>query len=198
MAKKLSIVQPALTISKKGKIGLRGPLLRFSGFNFSRSGVSYTKKVPGGSVNTRSGARIPLAKKTSPWLIVFLGLAGLITCCLIGAILYGISQVEIERTATATASATLTVEPSATRTIIWKTVEPYPTFTTVPTSTRVPTFTPYGYAICDCSENLYNCDSFDSMNVSPQSCFDYCNSLGVGDIHQLDADEDGNVCEPPQ
>lgn len=51
-----------------------------------------------------------------------------------------------------------------------------------------------GAAACSCSGNQYNCDNFGSHS-SAQSCFNYCKSLGVGDIHKLDGDHDGIACE---
>jgi len=47
---------------------------------------------------------------------------------------------------------------------------------------------------CDCSGNLYNCADF-ATTTEAQSCYDYCKSQGNGDIHRLDADIDGIVCE---
>ncbi len=49
-------------------------------------------------------------------------------------------------------------------------------------------------AACDCSANLYNCSDF-STHQQAQACYEYCLSLGVGDVHSLDADADGNACE---
>jgi hypothetical protein len=48
--------------------------------------------------------------------------------------------------------------------------------------------------ICKCSGNLYNCDDFDTQDKA-QSCFEYCISLGKGDVHKLDSNKDGNACE---
>lgn len=64
MARKkgFSAVKPRLMISKRGKIGLRGPLFRLGGLNLSRSGVSFTQKVGGGSINTRTGLSVPLGQ----------------------------------------------------------------------------------------------------------------------------------------
>jgi len=47
---------------------------------------------------------------------------------------------------------------------------------------------------CDCSNNIYNCDDF-STQAEAQKCFEYCLSLGKGDIHLLDGDIDGIACE---
>lgn len=48
--------------------------------------------------------------------------------------------------------------------------------------------------ICDCSGNIYNCANFAATSEA-QTCYDYCVSQGKGDIHSLDADNDGLACE---
>jgi micrococcal nuclease len=49
--------------------------------------------------------------------------------------------------------------------------------------------------VCDCSGNIYNCSDF-STQAEAQACYEYCKSLGRGDIHDLDGrDNDGIVCE---
>ena len=45
-------------------------------------------------------------------------------------------------------------------------------------------------AVCDCSSNRYDCNDF-SGHTAAQACYDYCISLGKGDIHQLDGDKNG-------
>lgn len=47
---------------------------------------------------------------------------------------------------------------------------------------------------CSCNGDTYNCPAFGS-HAAAQACFDYCVSVGVGDIHRLDQDNDGNACE---
>jgi len=42
-------------------------------------------------------------------------------------------------------------------------------------------------AVCDCSYNRYNGKDFSGHDAA-QACYDYCKSLGKGDIHQLDGD----------
>ena len=52
-----------------------------------------------------------------------------------------------------------------------------------------------GDAVCQCGGNLYNCKDF-SRQSEAQECYNYCKSLGLGDIHRLDgSDNDGRVCE---
>jgi hypothetical protein len=47
---------------------------------------------------------------------------------------------------------------------------------------------------CLCDGDYYNCDSFGSSG-SAQACFEYCIKSGRGDVHDLDRDGDGRVCE---
>ncbi|MBL8062562.1 MAG: excalibur calcium-binding domain-containing protein [Anaerolineales bacterium] len=47
---------------------------------------------------------------------------------------------------------------------------------------------------CSCSSDTLNCSDF-STHESAQSCFDHCISVGAGDIHRLDEDNDGVACE---
>ena len=48
---------------------------------------------------------------------------------------------------------------------------------------------------CSCEGNQYNCSDFPSR-ASAQACYDYCSSLGYGDIHRLDGgDKNGIACD---
>ncbi len=48
---------------------------------------------------------------------------------------------------------------------------------------------------CDCSKPGYFCSDFPLENgVTSQQCYEYCKSLGKGDIHSLDGNDDGIVC----
>lgn len=75
---------------------------------------------------------------------------------------------------------------------------PTPTPTPIPTASP----TPIGPSptstspspVCDCSGNIYNCSDF-TTQAEAQACYDYCVSLGYGDVHRLDADNDGIACE---
>jgi len=72
---------------------------------------------------------------------------------------------------------------------------PAGTSTAVATNTPAPTPTPQQQAVCDCSYDRYNCSDF-STHAAAQACFDYCRSIGRGDIHKLDgSDGDGLACE---
>ncbi|GEM_PF-1357125 len=61
----------------------------------------------------------------------------------------------------------------------------------VPTSPPTPS---PAAPVCDCSGNLYNCSDFPTQ-AAAQACYNYCKSLGRGDVHRLDADHDGIACE---
>lgn len=81
---------------------------------------------------------------------------------------------------------------------------PTPMPTQIPTAVPVPpTATamsvvqptqPPPAAVCDCSGNIYNCPDFNTQ-AEAQACYDYCVSMGRGDIHGLDKDKDGLACE---
>jgi hypothetical protein len=64
---------------------------------------------------------------------------------------------------------------------------PSPTYTPTPTSTLPP-------PPCDCLGPDLDCNDFPT-HVAAQSCFDYCLSLGLGDIFDLDSDGDLLACE---
>lgn len=52
--------------------------------------------------------------------------------------------------------------------------------------------------VCYCSSDIYNCNNFANQGEA-QACFDYCKSVGRGDIHKLDSKGTGLVCQelPP-
>lgn len=108
---------------------------------------------------------------------------------------------------TQTAQAAITNTPLSTATLPpTETQTPLPTATIVivPTVTtflqilpinQSPTSPPAGQAaVCVCSGDSYNCSDF-SSHASAQSCFNYCQSQGAGDIHRLDKDGNGSACE---
>lgn len=73
------------------------------------------------------------------------------------------------------------------------------TLTPVPTATLAPTPTAtVPAAVCGCDADEKNCPDFDTQPEA-QACFDHCQSLGRGDVHGLDQDNDGKACEslPP-
>lgn len=79
---------------------------------------------------------------------------------------------------------------------------PPPTPTPLPsqTPTAVPTLLPLPaprptqpsqpVAVCSCSGDSYNCSDGGAV-----ACFHYCQSIGAGDPHRLDRDNDGAACE---
>lgn len=60
--------------------------------------------------------------------------------------------------------------------------------------TERPTMTVPPSPVCDCSGDIYNCSHFPTQ-AAAQACYEYCRSLGKGDIHHLDGDNDGLACE---
>ena len=64
----------------------------------------------------------------------------------------------------------------------------------LPTATPLPPTQPPPAAVCECSYDKYNCKDF-STHAQAQACYEYCKSLGRGDIHRLDGDNDGVACE---
>jgi endonuclease YncB( thermonuclease family) len=63
-----------------------------------------------------------------------------------------------------------------------------------PLPTKAPSGGSGGTAPCSCSGNIYNCPDF-STHASAQACYNYCKSIGRGDVHRLDGDNDGSACE---
>jgi hypothetical protein len=47
--------------------------------------------------------------------------------------------------------------------------------------------------VCSCNGGL-DCKDFSTHNQA-QACFEYCKSLGLGDVHGLDKENDGLACE---
>lgn len=47
---------------------------------------------------------------------------------------------------------------------------------------------------CYCSSDIYECYNFETHEEA-QACFDYCKSVGRGDVHGLDIDNDNLACE---
>lgn len=49
-------------------------------------------------------------------------------------------------------------------------------------------------AVCPCDADSLNCSDFITQSQA-QACFNYCMEQGQGDIHRLDRDNNGIVCE---
>jgi len=92
-------------------------------------------------------------------------------------------------TNTPTASPTSTaVLPTATSTA----VPPTSTATTAPPTATATQPAPGGCSIC--SYDAYNCGDFNTQ-AQAQACHDYCWDQVGYDVHNLDADDDGEACE---
>jgi micrococcal nuclease len=61
------------------------------------------------------------------------------------------------------------------------------------TNTPVPSNNGGGTS-CSCTGPDLDCGNFDT-HAEAQSCYEYCNSQGYGDVHRLDGDDDGSACE---
>jgi hypothetical protein len=61
-------------------------------------------------------------------------------------------------------------------------------------SPATPTPEPTPRPVCDCSGNLYNCADFASAQEA-QDCYATCQTEVGSDVHLLDGDENGVVCE---
>jgi hypothetical protein len=73
-----------------------------------------------------------------------------------------------------------------------------PTYTSFPyiIPSATPTFTriPPNKSICVCRYDKYDCTDFLKQKQA-QACFNFCFSLGAGDVHHLDEDDhDGLAC----
>ena len=82
---------------------------------------------------------------------------------------------------------------------LWKNPNPIPPWEyrksnkRKPSSTKVKTPVASGSG-CDCSGNLYNCSDFKTQ-AQAQACYDRCRRVKGRDVHKLDRDGDGRVCE---
>lgn len=99
-------------------------------------------------------------------------------------------------TATLPIGVTITLEPTGTATLVPTMVIPLtPTPSAVPPTPvpAAPTPAPPA-AVCDCSGDVYNCGDF-ANHTQAQTCHNYCVSVGRGDVHKLDRDNDDVACE---
>ena len=72
-----------------------------------------------------------------------------------------------------------------------------PTITFVPflVPSLTPTFTrvPRNKSVCQCAYDKFSCSDFPNQKRA-QACYDFCYSLGKGDVHHLDDNGDGIAC----
>lgn len=101
--------------------------------------------------------------------------------------------------AMATSAPTLTYTAAPTNTP-WPTNTLMPTHTPIPTQTAIPSKTPTPLppagvpAACTCYGPDLDCKHF-GTHAEAQACFDYCKSLGYGDVYSLDRNNDQVACE---
>lgn len=70
----------------------------------------------------------------------------------------------------------------------------HPSISAKPIPESIQPTKPASSAVCNCSGPDLNCDHFGAQSQA-QACFNYCKSIGLGDIFQLDSDNDGIACE---
>lgn len=116
------------------------------------------------------------------------GVIGLWVCiCLVALMLVAVFALNDQTPPIPTSTILPTGTPTPTNT-------PLPTATLAPTWTPVPAESPLANEVCPCAGDTLNCGDFSSHNLA-QSCFDYCLAQGVGDVHQLDDNNDLVACE---
>jgi hypothetical protein len=62
------------------------------------------------------------------------------------------------------------------------------------TTRQLANIPPQQQGACYCSSDIYECYNFETKEEA-QSCLDYCKSVGRGDVHGLDIDNDNLACE---
>jgi len=91
-----------------------------------------------------------------------------------------------------TAIPSLTLVPTNTVIFVLPTRAPA---TQLPTSVVIPINPPSsGNTTCSCSGDDLNCADF-FTDEDAQACMEYCISIGAGDIHKLDGDNNGLACD---
>ena len=117
----------------------------------------------------------PQQEKTINWPLIILGVLGVIVLILAGVLM------SLYRSEGKTNNNTSTTGNSGNNIAVG---EPNPSGQTMPV----------GSGDFNCDTDTYNCDDFGNQ-AEAQRAFDQCSSQGFGDIHQLDNDGDGKVCE---
>jgi len=212
-----------LNFSKRGmSASLGGP---GATLNLGKRGVRPTVGIPGTGLSftpTQSQAKIsagPIQANSAELgkNIVYLVVFGILICCIsafcLSMIFGGTNpivstptppaqldpQIIIVRTVSAAQTQTMLVSPFTSTPFVWDTPTMMPPVTLAPTWTLEPTQTPFVLSTsdappfespCVCNADTYNCG--DPLAIS---CFNYCRGQGAGDIHNLDGDGDGLVCE---
>lgn len=124
-----------------------------------------------------------MEKRSQNWL--FYSAVGILLCiaCILVVLLVGQRRDRVQEPA-----QTSTPRPAPTQ------AEP---IRQQPTPIPLPTTVPQSQATtCNCSGDLYNCtDGSFATKREAQACYDHCRSIGRGDIHDLDRDDDGEACD---
>jgi|GEM_PF-3379426 len=196
-----------------GKRGIR-PTVGIPG-----SGLSFTPSM-GSGASAKNGNVIT----SSIAFIISLILICVICVCIVGLIFFPTTDgtttntptavtiidpaIIIANTSSAAQTQTRIAEPFTSTPFTYSTATYMPPVTLAPTWTPFPTNTPIVFStqaiiipaggnsggVCACAGDTLNCKDF-SNHAEAQACFSYCMSQGVGDIHKLDENNDGNACE---
>lgn len=195
-----------------GKRGMR-PTIGAPG-----TGISFTPSMSQSASNQNTSPN--LLSNTIVFIISGILICIILFCC-IGIIFSGdgdtnstptpqLQEMPVEQIIASTAAAaqtqTLIVAPHTFTPFIYSTpatlipVTLAPSFTPIPTDTPflliIPTFSSgSGGEVCSCAGDLYNCTEHFSTQSQAQACFNYCVSQGKGDMHKLDENNNGIVCE---
>ncbi len=204
-----SIGRPGSSINL-GKRGIRGTIgAPGSGLSYSQQlSAPQTNNPPSPDVENAARALIELPKNCLIAIISLVLICLITFCCF--AVIFSASDGISTPTATpisksfntivvetAQAAQRLTMSPASPTQYISQ-----PTSTLAATFTPIPSQTPFifaapppsNYSDCSCSGDTLNCSNF-SRHSQAQACFESCRAAGAGDIHKLDEDNDGNVCE---
>lgn len=209
-----------INLSKRGfstSIGKPGGTL-----NIGKNGIRPTVGIPGTGLsftpsqsNAKSTASASGVATNVIIFIVSLILICIISVCCIGVIFSGTGEGASTPTVEATQDISIiianTSSAAKTQTMIFAppTSTPflYPTptlfiVTMAPSFTPIPTQTPFVPSSlqpppdlsnqCVCTADTYNCG-----DPLEQTCFNYCNAQGYGDIHRLDNNNNGIACDNP-
>lgn len=162
------------------------------GTGLYRSEVIASGKRPG----SLPGQPVKRAGGCWRWVLyAVIGLVGLMGCGLVGSLVSPARPAPLSDrvvptwTSTPAPAATETPMPTETPLPVPTVEERAAPVLVLPTATATPAGPP-----CECGSDLYRCDSFVSQPEA-QACFEYCVALGAGDVHGLDGNNDGFVCE---
>jgi hypothetical protein len=182
------------------------------------TGMSYSQPIGSGRVPASRQT------KTIITLVISLFLLCFITACCIGVIFSqnedpstktrtdpiplstDFLPTYIAATYSAASTQTRIAEPFTSTPFIYNSPVPVitSTYSYLPTLTPIPSNTPFvltsptlyftGDSDCPCTGDLLDCKDFQTHQQA-QACYNKCLAAGVGDIHRIDQEGDGQACE---